>query len=138
MARNISPQEAARRLSQAGFSYADRYRQGTQGKGNEWQAGAAAGTENYEQGVQKALAENRYEEGVSRAGGGRYDEGVRTKGVQNWPTGMQTADRRYMEGIQPFTSLWNAPLSTPRGVSGSPANITRMTENVKRFQEAKQ
>ena len=134
---NISPQEAAKRLASAGFNFADRYQQGTQNKGAEWARGAAGASANYAAGVQKSLAEGGFAKGVSRAGSSRYDEGVRTKGAANWPTGMQLAENRYIEGVQPFTGLWDAALSTPRGPKGSPANLTRMQDNVKRFQAAK-
>lgn len=137
MAKNISPQEAAKRLSSAGFNFADRYQQGTQNKGTDWQRGAAAAASNYAAGVQKSLADNAFSKGVQRASASRYDEGVRTKGAANWPTGMQLAENRYVEGVQPFVNLWGAALSTPRGPKGSPANLARMQDNVKRFQAAK-
>ena len=137
MARNISAQEAARRLSAAGFQFADRYAQGVEGKGDEWERGAAGAEQNYSVGVSKALANDSFSKGVRRAGAGRYNEGVTTKGIQNWPTGMQLAENRYIEGVQPFQGLWDAALSTPRGPKGSPANLKRMTENVARFQAAK-
>lgn len=137
MARNISPQEAARRLASAGFNFADRYASGVEGKGSEWQRGASAAEGNYTQGIQRALSENAYKKGVDRASSSRYDEGVRTKGVNNWPTGMQLSEDRYIEGVQPYAGLWDAALPTPRGPKGSPANLKRMAENVQRFQAAK-
>ena len=137
MAKGISAQEAAKRLSSAGFNFADRYQSGTQGKGSDWQRGATGAANNYAAGVQKSLAEGAFAKGVQRASASRYDEGVRTKGVANWPTGMQLAENRYIEGVQPFTGLWDATLPTPRGPKGSPANLARMTDNVKRFQAAK-
>ncbi len=137
MSKNISVQEAASRLSSAGFNFADRYQSGVEGKGGEWQRGAAAAEGNYQAGIQKALAEKSFGKGVSRAGATRYDDGVRTKGVNNWPTGMQLAEDRYIEGVTPFQGLWDAALPTPRGPKGSPANLKRMTENVQRFQAAK-
>jgi len=137
MARNISAQEAARRLAGAGFTFADRYAQGVEGKGDEWQRGAAGSVANYAAGIQKALAEKAFERGVQRASANRYNEGVRTKGVNNWPSGMQLAESRYVEGVQPFTGLWDQTLPTPRGPKGSPNNLKRMSENVARFQQAK-
>lgn len=137
MPRNISPQEAAKRLSSAGFNFADRYQQGVSNKGADWQRGAAAASGNYNAGIQKALADNAFSKGVQRASASRYDDGVRTKGVNNWPTGMQLAENRYVEGVQPFTNLWNSALPTQRGPKGSPQNLKRMTENVSRFQAAK-
>lgn len=137
MPRNISVQEAARRLAGAGFAFSDRYQQGTQGKGAEWQRGAAAGEGNFQAGIQKAIAEKAYGKGVQRSGGAAYDEGVRTKGVSNWPTGMQLAEDKYSARVAGFSGLWDQALKTPRGPKGSPANMSRMQENVARFQAAK-
>jgi len=129
----VTPQEAARRLENAGFSFADRYEQGTQGKGQEWESGARRGEDNYKTGVQRALQEGAFGKGVQRAGASRYEQGVQNKGVNNWPTGMQTAGDRYQEGVQPFTSLWDQELSTKRGARRSSANIQRVQENIQRF-----
>ena len=137
MAKGISVQEAGKRLAAAGFAFADRYSRGVQGKGSDWQRGASGAAANFQAGVQKALADGAFQKGVQKAGANRYDEGVRVKGAQNWPSGMQLAENRYQEGVQPFTGLWDAALPTPRGARGSAANLSRMTENVKRFSAAK-
>ena len=137
MARNISAQEAAKRLANAGFTHAARYAEGTANKGSEWQRGSTGGAANFAAGISKAVADGRFAKGVAKAGSARYDEGVRTKGAQNWPTGMQLGESRYIEGIGPFQGLWDQQLPTPGGAKNSPANMARMNENVKRFQLAK-
>ena len=59
MAKNISPQEAAQRLTEAGLRLSDRYQRGTQGKGGKWFSGASGAEENYNQGVQQGIAAKR-------------------------------------------------------------------------------
>lgn len=134
---SVSPQEAARRLAEAGFQRGDRYIAGASGKGSKQVAGAMAGVNNYKEGLNKSLAEGRYEKGIQSAGPTAYDEGVRNKGANNWGPGMQVGAAKYQKNIQKVANLWNQPLTTARGAKGSAANLTRMQENVKRFQAAK-
>ncbi len=137
MPRGISIQEAAQRLENAGFNFADRYQKGTQGKGGDWFEGASNAQPNWEAGVSRAAAEDRFSKGVRAAGANAYDEGIRIKGVANWPTGMGTAGTKYIRKTQPYQLLWDAALPTPRGAKRSPANVKRMQENVERFQRTK-
>lgn len=138
MAKGISLQEAANRLRDAGIRLGERYRQGATGKGGRWLQGASAAQTNYDQGVQQAIATKSFSKGVQGAGASAYDSGVQNKGVLNWGTGMQVGGEKYVRKTQKFAALWNTPLSTPRGPRRSPANLTRMSENVKRFQQAAQ
>ena len=136
MAKGISLQEAANRLTEAGIRLSDRYARGASGKGGRWLQGAGAAQSNYEQGVSASIAAKSYSKGVQGAGASSYDQGVQGKGVANWPTGMQFAGDKYVRKSQKFASLWNAPLATPRGPRRSPSNLKRMQENVDRFQKA--
>src|SRR3990167_8751542 len=120
---SVTPQEAAKRLADAGFNFGDRYRTGATGKGGKWAQGASAGEANYEAGVSKSLANKSYGKGVSAAGASSYDEGVRVKGANNWGPGMQASQSKYLRKVQPFTGLWDQSLPTPRGARGSAANF---------------
>ena len=137
MAKNITVQEAASRLANAGLQFSDRYQKGTQGKGQKWASGAGASEANYNQGVQEAIAAKRFISGIQSAGASSYDTGVMNKGVNNWGSGLQVSADKYARKTQKFAALWNAPLSTPRGARRSPNNLKRMTENVARFQAVK-
>lgn len=137
MAKNISPQEAADRLTEAGLRLTDRYSRGTQGKGQKWASGAAASEGNYEAGVQAAISAKRFGKGISAAGGAAYDEGVRNKGTNNWGSGLQMSGSKYIKKIQPYVALWSASLPTPRGAKGSPQNEKRVLDNIKRFKDVR-
>ena len=137
MARNISLQEASKRLTEAGFAFSQRYQRGTQGKGGKWVSGASAAEKNFEDGMNRALRDKSWKKGINSAGAGAYDTGVQTKGVANWPTGMSLAGPKYERKTGKFASLWTQPLSTPRGARNSPQNRKRMEENVARFERAK-
>ena len=133
MASNITVQEAAQRLGSAGFANADRYQRGTSGKGSRWAQKTGAAGANYQEGIQRALAEKRFDKGVASAGPAAYDTGVSTKGNQNWAPGMQLGQDKYARKVAKFAPLWNQELSTPRGSKRSANNLKRMQENVDRF-----
>lgn len=134
--KGISVQEAAQRLAESSGVGASRYQRGTQGKGSRWASGAAAGAANYATGVQASIVKGSFAKGVSEAGASSYDFGVQQKGVNNYGQGVQLGQDKYAKKTQKFAGLWNATLSTPRGAKRSPANLQRMTENVKRFEAA--
>jgi len=133
MGRQITAEEAATRLEEAGLSMSGRYQRGTEGAGSKWLSGASKAEDNYKEGITKSLARGSFAKGIQEAGASAYDEGVRTKGVHNWPTGMQSAGPKYARKVAKYTSLWGAALPTSRGSRGSVQNMKRMQENVERF-----
>lgn len=133
MAKGVSLEEAAKRLEAAGTNFADRYEQGTRGKGGAWLENASKAGKNYDAGVKRAIAENKFESGVRSAGAEAFESGVRNKGVMNWPTGMSVAGEKYQRKTERFARLWNEALPTPRAARRSPQNLKRMQENVERF-----
>ena len=134
----ISAQEAASRFQSAGFERADRYQQGTEGKGSAWAGARSRAKANFTPAMQEALQKDAYGKGLDKADAGDYDRGIREKGVANWGTGMQAGATKYQERIQPFAGLWDQDLPTTRGPKRSSANLKRMNENVTRFIEAAQ
>ena len=114
MGRGISAQEAASRLSAAGFNNQERYKKGVSGKGSVWASRTTNAEANYNAGVQQAITSKKFAKGVSDAGASGYEQGVTTKGVTNWPTGMQMAGDKYQKKIAKFQTLWDQPLPTPR------------------------
>lgn len=130
---SVSLEEAKQRFADAGFSRADRYQAGTEGKGSAWNASKGRAKANYVPAMQEALQKDAFSKGLDRADASDYDRGVQDKGVNNWPVGMQASADKFGERIQKFTSLWGQSLPTAAGPRRSAANIKRMTENVQRF-----
>jgi len=124
---------AKARFSEAGFARADRYQEGTRGKGAKWAGSKERAKVNWAPAMQEALQRKSYDKGLDSADAGDYDRGILDKGVNNWPAGMQASGQKYGEKVQPFVQLWDAELPTAPGNRRSPANIKRMTENVARF-----
>ena len=132
----ITPQEAAKRLADAGLQFGDRYVQGASGKGSKMASAAAAAEPNYEQGVMEGIKSKRYGAGV-RDSGAAYDAGVQSKGRANFMTGLAASESKYVKGVAKVAGLWGQPLSVARGPRRSAANEQRMLLNKKRFQEAR-
>ena len=133
---SVTPQEAAKRLAEAGLSFQDRYTSGATGKGGKWVSAASAAEANYKEGVASAISKSAFSKGVSAAGASAYDTGIRDN-ADRWGDGMGKAESAFLKGVAPFTNLWGSALSTARGAKRSAANLRRMTENVERFVKAK-
>jgi len=132
----VSVQEAASRFQSAGFERADRYQQGTVGKGSAWVGSKARAKANWAPGIQQAIADKAFDRGLDATDANAYEAGVRDKGIANWGTGMQAGSAKYQAKIQKFSGLWGAALPTARGPKRSGANLKRMTENAQRFIDA--
>ena len=96
------------------------YAQGVQNPRRSWQAGAGAAGGNYQVGVQQAIANNRYEAGVQKAGDAKYKAGVQEKGVARYGQGVssQGAQSRYQQGFNPYESAIEGVTLPPRGPKG--------------------
>lgn len=129
----ITLEQAKARFSDAGFTRSDRYQQGTQGKGQKWNASKARAKSNFTPAMQEALQRDSYGKGLDSADANTYDSGVQNKGVNNWPVGMQASADKFAARVGKFVPLWDQSLPTTAGPKRSAANIKRMTENVQRF-----
>ncbi len=124
---------AKARFSEAGFARADRYQEGTRGKGAKWNSTKERAKTNWGPAIQEALSKGAYGKGLDKADASSYDRGIADKGVNNWPSGMQASGDKFAKGVTPFVQLWNQQLPTAAGGRRSAANLKRMTENVTRF-----
>lgn len=132
----VSIQDAQQRFADAGFSRADRYEEGTKGKGAAWNSAKARAKENFGPAMQEALSRNAFGKGLDKADASDYDNGIKNKGIANWGTGLQAGADKWGQRVQKFTGLWDASLPTSRGPKRSSNNLKRMTENVQRFMDA--
>jgi len=130
---SVSLEQAQQRFAEAGFSRADRYQMGTEGKGQVWQGSKNRAKANFTPAMQEALQKDAYGKGLDQADASDYDRGVRDKGVNNWPVGMQASADKFGERINKFVPLWEQGLPTAAGPRRSGANMKRMAENVQRF-----
>lgn len=130
---SVSISEARKRFENAGFQRADRYEEGTDGKGSVWNSAKGRAKTNFAPAMAEVLSKDLYGKGLDKADAGDYDRGIRDKGIANWGTGMQAGGHKWEERTQPFVNLWEASLPTAPGPKRSSANLKRMSENVQRF-----
>lgn len=102
------------------------YQEGVQNPRTDWEQATKAAAQSQAEGVQKAIAEKRFEKGVAKAGTGKWQEGATGKGVQRWGTGVQAAGEAYAEGFQPFADTIKNTKLPPRYPKGDPRNIERV------------
>ena len=78
------------------------YIQGIQTTRKDWAANTIAAAGNYEQGVQEAIANQRFERGVEKAGTPKWRSAAIEKGGTRWGQGVRMSEGAYASGFQPY------------------------------------
>lgn len=121
-------QEAADKFkTRAGAAQGD-YQKGVAGAGAAWQEGAAASEDNYNQGVQAAIARGAFRRGVQAAGAAKYQERATTVGPQRYTQGVQVGAGDYARNVAPHLDAMRNATLAPRRPKGDPANIERVRQ----------
>lgn len=115
----------ARKFVQRAGAAGPDYASGVQAAGNDWEANARAGAANYGAGVQAAIADNRFERGISNAGAAKYVTRASTLGAQRFPTGVAAAEGDWSKGASPYLDAIRNMDLPPRRPKGDPANQQR-------------
>lgn len=115
----------ARRFVQRGQQAAGDYTAGVQGAGEDWAREASASVDNYNQGVQQAIARDAFRRGIQEAGAQRYSQRAATVGAQRYPQGIAAAGPTWQERSQPFLDAIRALNLPPRRPKGDPGNYLR-------------
>lgn len=109
------------RAGQAGGDY----KTGVEQSGADWETKTKAGAGNWADGVNQAIADKRFERGVSDAGAAKFVTRATTLGAQRYPTGVAAAEGDWAKGAQPYLDAlkgMDLPLRRPKG---DPANQQR-------------
>jgi len=99
---------------------------GVQTTRKDWASNTIAAAPNYVQGVQQAIAENRFERGVEKAGTPKWKTNTIEKGGTRWGQGVRMAESEYARGFSPYRDELEAIILPPRGPRGDPMNIERV------------
>ncbi len=110
-----------RRASTAG----EEYRQGIQRVG-DWQQSTAAAADNYESGIQAAIANERFQKGVSKVSNEEWRSKAIAKGGANYGSGVRLAEKDFADGYAPYRAIVENVTLPPRGPKGSPENYERV------------
>lgn len=131
-----SSSEVGEKWRQRASSASDEYRQGVTNPRRSWESSTLAGEQNYEQGVQEAIAQNRFAIGVREAGDSKWQSGALEKGVTRFSSGIATGQEDFERGISEVLQVISGVNLPPRGVAGSPQNIERVTAVATALHEA--
>lgn len=114
---------AAKYVTRAGAATKD-YADGVAGAGGDWEAGAKAGEQNFNQGVQDAITRGAYGKGVNGSAG-KYVANATKLGAQRYGPGVQNGASAYQSGVQPFLDKLKSLTLPPKGPRRSPQNQQR-------------
>lgn len=134
----------AKTASQVSQKYADRasaasgdYVSGAQSTTKDQAASAIAAASIYAQATQAAITNGSYAKGLQKSGKAGWLNGVTTKGGNRYGEGVSAAAPKYATNSAKFDTARSAASSLPRGVKGSPQNLTRVTTVVNALIAAK-
>lgn len=102
------------------------YVTGVQNPRTSWAAAAKNAAANQAAGVQKAIAEKRYEKGVTRVGDQKWQGKSLSKGATRFPMGVSEAQGDYDAGFAPYAQVIQNTTLPPRFPKGDPRNIERV------------
>ncbi len=112
----------SRRASVAGPDYSS----GVQNPRTPWAAAAAAGADNWRQGVTAAASGGRFQAGVRKAGDSKWQQAAVAKGPSRFAEGVALAKPDWETGFQPYHAAIGSLALPARGPVGSPANLARV------------
>lgn len=102
------------------------YEAGVKEPQRDWARNTAAAAQAYKDGVTQAIADKRFEKGVSRVGTAGWQEGAVTKGVPRWGAGVALAENKYLSGFAPYREAIARLTLPPRYARRDPRNLERV------------
>ena len=103
------------------------YEVGVQNPRASWSQKAGAAAASYAAGVQGAITRNAFAKGVATAGDSEWSAKTLAKGPARSAQGVQVSQADYERGFAPYRDAIERVDLPPRGPTGSPQNLQRMT-----------
>jgi hypothetical protein len=114
---------SAKYVQRAGAAAKD-YTDGVASAGGDWETGAKNGEQNFEQGIQEAIADKRYGKGISGSAG-KYVANATKLGGTRYGPGVTNGQGAYTQGVQPYLDKLKSLQLPPKGPRRSPQNQQR-------------
>ncbi len=137
MAQVRSAADSAKKFVTRASAAQPDYASGVANAGGRWQAGAEAANDAFKQGVQDALADDRFVRGVRKAGAAKYQMNASKLGPDRFRTGVANAEGAYSQGVSPFISAMQGFDYGPRGARGSATNRSRIDRHIDLMRKTK-
>lgn len=113
------------------------YQAGVQNPRTPWHQAVQAAQGSYEQGVQQAIADNRYGKAATPANTQKQQAKAATLGAQRYGPGVQQSGDAYASGMRPYVAVMENTVLPPRGPKGDPNNYQRTIAMGTALNEAK-
>lgn len=102
------------------------YEEGVRNPRADWQERTSAAAQSWQQGIQAAIQNNRFQAGVRLAGNEKWQRRSVELGPSRWAQGIQVSGQAYEDGFAPYRTVIERVQLPPRGPKGSPQNIRRV------------
>lgn len=102
------------------------YEDGVRNPRTDWADATAKSAASYAAGVQKAVADKRFEKGVRNAGSSKWQQAAIEKGPGRWAEGIRLSQDAYERGFDPYRQVIEKTNLPARGPVGDPSNIQRV------------
>lgn len=113
------------------------YEAGVKAPKKDWETMTLAAADAYKEGIQTAIAENRFERGVREAGTAKWQQKAVSVGTVRWGPGVAAARDAYEKGFAPYRDIIERIQLPPRRPKGDPGNIDRVRIVAMALHEAK-
>lgn len=137
MAKIKDPASIAEKFSRVTPSRTQDYVEGVESPRADWERQTTAAAANYKQGIQKAIAESRFERGVKATGTSHWQEQTLKKGPGRWAEGVADAKDAYARGFAPYAETIRNLTLPDRGPVGDPRNLQRVAAVANALHEKK-
>lgn len=137
MALIRSAADIARKWAEVTPRRRDEYAKGVAAPLRDWEAGAIAAKEAWEEGVSDAVGRDAFAKGVKRRGTAFWQKRTVAVGPGRWAQGIGVAQPEYEIGFGPFRDTIERVTLPPKGPKGDPENLRRVEVIAKALHEKK-
>lgn len=113
------------------------YLQGVQRPRRSWGEATRAGVQAWVQGIQQALADGRYERGITPEAEQYWRVRIEQVGAQRYSQGVQQSQDRYERNFAPYRQVLESLTLPERGPKGDPRNLERVRIVAEALHQAK-
>lgn len=102
-----------------------------------WEDATSEAEDNYEKGIQDAIADKRFGKGVRDAGDAKWSKNALEKGPTRFAEGVRLAESEFASGIAPYIQVIENTVLPPRFPKGDPRNLDRVRVMSEALRQAK-
>jgi hypothetical protein len=113
------------------------YEAGVRQPMSDWATNAAAAEQNYQQGINAAIARKAFSKGIREAGTEKWQRKAIQKGAARYSQGVSMGVQEYSEGFKAVHDTLSRLTLPARGAKGDPKNLERVRAVVNALRQMK-